>query len=52
MISTATLKICSKSQGSAQWKLKRLRILSIEIFKTLNDLNPQFMKENFRKQNG
>ena len=30
---------------------RRLRFLCIEIYKTLNDLNPSFMKEIFEKRN-
>ena len=30
-------------------EVKRLRILGIEIFKTLNNLNPRFMKDIFHK---
>ena len=31
--------------------IKRLRVLAIEIYKTLNDLNPSFMKEIFSFKN-
>ena len=33
--------------GFSSINVTRLRTLCIEIFKTLNDLNPSFMKENF-----
>ena len=32
-------------------KIRRPRFLCIEIYKTLNDLNPSFMKEIFEKRN-
>ena len=31
-------------------EIKRLRILAIEIFKTLNDINPSYMKNIFTKK--
>ena len=40
-----------KKSGKCTMEVKRLRILGIEIFKTLNDLNPQFMKDIFQKTN-
>ena len=30
-------------------EVRRLQILGIEIFKTLNDLNPKFLKDIFQK---
>ena len=30
-------------------EIKRLRLIMLEIFKTLNDLNPPFMKDIFSK---
>ena len=30
--------------------IRRLRFFCIEIYKTLNDLNPSFMKEIFKKK--
>ena len=30
--------------------IRRLRFLCIEIYKTVNDLNPSFMKEIFEKK--
>ena len=35
--------------GKASMEVKRLRNLALEIFKTLNDLNPEYMKEIFYK---
>lgn len=32
-------------------KITRLRILAIEVFRTLHDLNPIYMKELFKKSN-
>ena len=33
--------------GKPSMELKRIRTLAIEIFKTLNDINPNYMKEIF-----
>ena len=33
--------------GQPSMELKRLRILALEVFKTLKSLNPEFMKEIF-----
>ena len=30
-------------------EIKRLRILTLEVFKTLNNLNPSYMEELFQK---
>ena len=38
--------------GKCTMEVKRLPILGIEIFKTLSNLNPQFMKVYFKKLNG
>ena len=38
-----------KKSGKCTMEIKRLRTLGIEIFKTLNDLNPQFMKDVFQR---
>ena len=41
-----------KSSGTPTMQIKRIKQLAIEIFKTVNDLNPDFMKNIFtRKQN-
>ena len=32
-------------------KVRRLRMMALEIFKGLNDLNPSFMKNLFNKRN-
>ena len=37
--------------GKCNMKIRRLTFLCIEIHKTLNDLNPSFMKEIFEKRN-
>ena len=36
--------------GKCNTNMRRLRFLCIEIYKTLNDLNPSFMKEIFEKR--
>ena len=41
-------QILSKS-STASMEIKRLRTLALEIFKTLNNLNPDYMKEIFCK---
>ena len=39
--------------GKSKMNVRRLRILCVEIYKTLNDLNPCFMNNNFKlKING
>jgi len=38
-----------KKSGKPSMEVKRFRVLALEIFKTLNNLNPQFMKEIFEK---
>ena len=38
-----------KKSGKATITIKRLRCLALEIFKTLNNLNPNYMKEIFPK---
>ena len=38
-----------ENSGKCNMNKRRLRFLSIEIYKTLNDLNPSFMKEIFEK---
>ena len=30
-------------------EIKRLRVLALEIFRTLNDFNPDYMKNRFQK---
>ena len=37
--------------GNSTMKIKRLRVLAIEIFKTLHNLNPLYMKNIFYKSN-
>ena len=32
-------------------EVRRLQILGIEIFNTLNDLNPKFLKDNYISEN-
>ena len=39
----------SKISGKATIEIKRLRCLALEIFKTVNNLNPYYMKEIFCK---
>ena len=42
-----------KISGTTTMQIKRIKQLAIEIFKTVNNLNPDFMKNIFtRKQNG
>ena len=41
-------ELLSKS-GKPSMEVKRLRALALEIFKTLNNLNPDYMKETFFK---
>ena len=38
-----------EKSGKCNMNIRRLRCLCIEIYKTLNDLNPSFMKEIFEK---
>ena len=38
-----------KKSGKATMEIKRLRCLAMEIFKTVNDQNPYYMKEIFSK---
>ena len=38
-----------KKSGKATMEIKRLRCLALEIFKTVNNLNPCYMKEIFSK---
>ena len=38
-----------KKSGKATMEIKRLRCLAMEVFKTVNDLNPYYMKEIFSK---
>ena len=38
-----------KKSGKPSMEVKRLRMLAVEIFKTLNNLNPDYMKEIFFK---
>ena len=40
-----------EKSGKCSMNIHRLRCLCIEIYKTLNDLNPSFMKEIFQKRN-
>ena len=35
--------------SKASMEVKRLRNLALEIFETLNNLNPEYLKENFYK---
>ena len=34
--------------GKSKMNVRRLRAICVEIYKTLNDLNPSFMKEIFK----
>ena len=36
-----------REKGEATMEIKRLRVLAIEIFKTVNNLNPNYMKDIF-----
>ena len=38
-----------KKSGNTTMEIKRLRCLALEIFKTMNKLNPYYMKEIFSK---
>ena len=40
-----------EKSGKCNVKILRLRFLCIEIYKTINDLNPSLMKEIFEKRN-
>ena len=40
--------ILNKS-GKSTMEVKRLRTLALEVFKTLNNMNPEYMKEIFHK---
>ena len=35
--------------GKSTMEVKRLRTLAVEVFKTLNNMNPKYMKEIFHK---
>ena len=35
--------------GKSTMEVKRLRTLALEVFKTLNNMNPEYMKEIFHK---
>ena len=39
-----------EKSGKFNMNIRRVRFLCIEIYKTLNDLNPSFMKELFKKK--
>ena len=39
-----------EKSGNCNMNILRLRFLCIEIYKTLKDLNPSFMKEIFEKR--
>ena len=39
-----------QKSGKCNMNIRRLRFLCIEIYKTLKDLNPSFMKEIFKKR--
>ena len=39
-----------KASGSVSMKVRRMRYLGVEIYKTLNDLNPGYMKDIFQVQ--
>ena len=39
-----------EKSGKCNMNIRRLRCLCVEIYKTLNDLNPSFMKETFEKR--
>ena len=48
---TVTMKLL-KISGTSPMQIKRIKQLAIEIFKTVNNLNPNFMKHIFTsKQN-
>ena len=40
--------ILNKS-GKSTMEVKRLRTLALEVYKTVNNLNPEYMKEIFHK---
>ena len=42
-------KFCNLEFDSVTFEKKRLRVLAIEIFKTIHNLNPPFMKDFFKK---
>ena len=37
--------------GKTTMEIKRLRVLALEVFKTLNNLNPCYMKDIFHRTN-
>ena len=39
-------KFLLNEKGNSTMEIKRLRTLALEIFKTLNNLNPNFIKDN------
>ena len=39
-----------KASGSVSMEVRRMRYLGVEIYKTLNDLNPGYMKDIFQVQ--
>ena len=38
-----------KKSGKSTMEVKRLRTLALEVYKTVNNLNPEYMKEIFHK---
>ena len=40
-----------KKSDKCSMEVRRLRTMALEIFKSLNDLNPSFMKNLFNKRN-
>ena len=48
--SVSSYEQLSEKSGKCNMNIRRLRCLCIEIYKTLNDLNPSFMKEIFEKR--
>ena len=39
--------VLPRKSGKVTMKIKRLRVLAIEVFKTANNLNPNYMKDIF-----
>ena len=50
-IETIKLKRIQYKSDKCSMEVRRLRTMAVEIFKSLNDLNPSFMKNLFNERN-
>ena len=46
---TTTFPVILNKSGKSTMEKKRLRIVALEVLKTLNDMNPEYMNEIFQK---